>query len=256
MSNEEVDRIRKYIENVNLVLNKLKKEKYEDERVERLIKLSESYCFDARFYFEKGDYITSLTCIAYAEGLLDCLKFLNMINFEWKNEEMKKLHNKVLVAGTFDIIHPGHIWLIKKAKEYGRVIVIVATDSNVKRLKGRNPILPSPQRLEVIKSIKYVDEAILGSDDEDILKKVEEIKPNIIILGPDQRFISEEELKNKLKERGLNNVEVIRINEEYRESPFYKTSQIVNEILKRRGELEENKNAQNKQPNSSQYDYN
>jgi len=78
----------------------------------------------------------------------------------------------------------------------------------------------------------------LGSDDEDILRKVEEIKPNIIILGPDQKFISEEDLKNKLKERGLNDVKVIRINEEYKESPFYKTSQIINEILRRQEEFD------------------
>jgi FAD synthetase len=247
MSDKEVERIKKYIENVNIVLSRLEKERYEDERVKKLIELCESYCSDAKFYFEKGEYITSSTCIAYAEGLLDCLKFLNLIKFEWENEDIKKRQNRVLVTGTFDIIHPGHIWLMEKAKEYGRVIVIVATDKNVNRFKGRKPIIPSSQRLEVVRSIKYVDEAILGSDDEDILRKVEEIKPNIIILGPDQKFISEEDLKNKLKERGLNDVNVIRINEEYKESSFYKTSQIINEILRRREEFEKYQNGQNKQ---------
>ncbi|NHV11815.1 MAG: cytidylyltransferase family protein [Candidatus Verstraetearchaeota archaeon] len=246
MSDKELDRIKKYIENVTIVLNKLEQERHEDERVKKVIELCKSYCSDAKFYFEKGERITSLACIAYAEGLLDCLKFLNMIKFEWENEDIKKRQNRVLVTGTFDIIHPGHIWLMKKAKEYGRVIVIVATDNNVNRFKGRKPIIPSSQRLEVVRSIKYVDEAILGSDDEDILRKVEEIKPNIIILGPDQKFISEEDLKNKLKERGLNDVKVIRINEEYKESPFYKTSQIINEILRRREEFEKYKNTQNK----------
>ncbi|MCC6017589.1 MAG: cytidylyltransferase family protein [Candidatus Verstraetearchaeota archaeon] len=246
MPSKEIERVKKYIENVNIVLNKLGQERHEDEGVKKVIELCKSYCSDAKFYFEKGEYITSLACIAYAEGLLDCLKFLNMVEFEWENEDIKKRQNRVLVAGTFDIIHPGHIWLMKKAKEYGQVIVIVATDNNVNRFKGRKPIIPSSQRLEVVRSIKYVDEAVLGSDDEDILRKVEEIKPNIIILGPDQKFISEEDLKNKLKERGLHDVKVIRINEEYKESPFYKTSQIINEILRRQEEFEKYKNAQNK----------
>ncbi|MHA1486682.1 MAG: adenylyltransferase/cytidyltransferase family protein, partial [Promethearchaeota archaeon] len=69
---------------------------------------------------------------------------------------------KVLVAGTFDIIHPGHLYLINEAAKMGDVYVIVATDMNRKIYSGETPIIPEDQRLEVIKSIKNVKEARLG----------------------------------------------------------------------------------------------
>ncbi|MHA1321068.1 MAG: adenylyltransferase/cytidyltransferase family protein, partial [Promethearchaeota archaeon] len=84
---------------------------------------------------------------------------------------------KVLVAGTFDIIHPGHLYLINEAAKMGDVYVIVATDKNRKIYSGETPIIPEDQRLEVIKSIKNVKEARLGRSDNDTLKTVEEINP-------------------------------------------------------------------------------
>jgi len=49
---------------------------------------------------------------------------------------------KVLVAGTFDILHPGHIFLINEAAKLGEVHVIVATDKNRKSFSGELPIIP------------------------------------------------------------------------------------------------------------------
>ena len=47
---------------------------------------------------------------------------------------------KVLIAGTFDIIHPGHINLIKQAKEFGDfLVVVIARDKNVIKAKGKQP---------------------------------------------------------------------------------------------------------------------
>ena len=135
---------------------------------------------------------------------------------------------KVLVAGTFDIIHPGHIYLFKKASELGDVIVIVARDNSVKRFKGRSPIIPEHQRLAVVSSIKYVKKAVLGHDDPDILKIVEEIKPDIILLGPDQNF-KEEDIVKELEKRGLK-VEVKRA-EEYIECSFCSTSKIIKRVI-------------------------
>ncbi|MFX1355154.1 MAG: adenylyltransferase/cytidyltransferase family protein, partial [Promethearchaeota archaeon] len=98
---------------------------------------------------------------------------------------MKK---KVLIAGTFDIIHPGHIFLINEAAKMGDVYVIVATDKNRKLYSGEAPVIPEQQRLEVVRSIKNVREARLGRHDNDTLKTVEEINPDIILLGPDQKY--------------------------------------------------------------------
>lgn len=95
---------------------------------------------------------------------------------------------KVLVAGTFDILHPGHIFLINEAAKLGEVYVIVATDKNRKRFSGRLPIVPEEQRLEVIKGLKNVKEAKLGRKDNNTLLTISEFNPNIILLGPNQKF--------------------------------------------------------------------
>lgn len=137
---------------------------------------------------------------------------------------------RVMVAGVFDLIHPGHLYLLKKAKEMGRVVVVVARDSTVEKVKGKKPVVPEEQRLEVILSLKPVDEAVLGHEG-DLLKIVEEIEPDIILLGPNQPF-DEEVLREELKERGLG-VEVVRLSETFRDCRFYSTSQIINEVLAR-----------------------
>lgn len=124
---------------------------------------------------------------------------------------MKK---KVLVAGTFDIIHPGHIFLINEAAKMGDVYVIVATDKNRELYSGETPTIPEQQRLEVVQSIKNVKEARLGRHDNDTLKTVEEINPDIILLGPDQKYdISI--LKSGLKKKGLNHIQVRRLETYY-----------------------------------------
>ncbi|RLF13769.1 MAG: DUF357 domain-containing protein, partial [Thermoprotei archaeon] len=60
---------------------------------------------------------------------------------------------KVLVAGVFDLIHPGHLFFLQCAKELGEVYVVVARDSTVERIKGRRPVVPEDQRLEVVRQL-------------------------------------------------------------------------------------------------------
>ena len=61
---------------------------------------------------------------------------------------------KVMATGTFDILHPGHVLFLQKAKELGGedavLAVVIARDSTVEQRK-RIPIIPQEQRLEMIK---------------------------------------------------------------------------------------------------------
>ncbi|MFW9946970.1 MAG: adenylyltransferase/cytidyltransferase family protein [Candidatus Odinarchaeota archaeon] len=141
---------------------------------------------------------------------------------------MKK---KVLVAGTFDIIHPGHIFLFNEAAKIGDVYVIVATDNNRELYSGERPIIPEQQRLEVVKSIKNVKEARLGRRDNDTLKTVEEINPDIILLGPDQKY-DMKTLKEGLKKKGLNHIEVKRMKLYYDKYALHSSSLIKRKIIK------------------------
>ncbi len=137
-----------------------------------------------------------------------------------------------MVAGTFDILHPGHIFLIDKAAELGVVYVIVATDKNRKKFSGESPIVPEEQRLEIVKHIKNVKEARLGRADNNPLKTVAELNPDIILLGPDQQY-GVQELKDGLKGLGLGNIEVRRLNTYYDEYPLHSSSQIKNKIIEK-----------------------
>ncbi|MFX0032287.1 MAG: adenylyltransferase/cytidyltransferase family protein [Candidatus Hodarchaeota archaeon] len=141
---------------------------------------------------------------------------------------MKK---KVLIAGTFDIIHPGHIFLINEAAKMGDVYVIVATDKNRKLYSGEAPVIPEQQRLEVVRSIKNVREARLGRHDNDTLKTVEEINPDIILLGPDQKY-DILTLKKGLKEKGLNHIKVQRLETYYDKYDLHSSSLIKKKIYR------------------------
>ena len=143
---------------------------------------------------------------------------------------MNETKKKILVAGTFDLIHAGHIYLINEAAKLGDVYVIVATDRNRELFSGERPIIPQEQRLEVIRNIKNVKEARLGRNDNDTLKTVEEIQPNIILLGPDQKY-SSEILEKKLKEKNLNHIETKRLETYYDKFELHSSSLIKQKII-------------------------
>ena len=101
----------------------------------------------------------------------------------------------VLAGGVFDIIHPGHIHTLNEAKKLGDFLVIViATDKTVMKMKKREPLHDAQARQELVSSLSMVDLCIIGNE-EDIFKTVDLIKPQIIALGYDQihqeKFITE-----------------------------------------------------------------
>ncbi|MFX1393241.1 MAG: adenylyltransferase/cytidyltransferase family protein [Promethearchaeota archaeon] len=140
------------------------------------------------------------------------------------------MRKKILIAGTFDILHPGHIFLINEAAKLGDVYIIVSTDKNRELYSGEAPIIPEEQRLEIMKSIKNVKAAKLGRHDNDTLKTVEELNPDIILLGPDQKF-SVEKLQNALKMKGMNHIEVIRLEKYYDKYKLHSSSLIKKKII-------------------------
>ena len=145
------------------------------------------------------------------------------------------MSKKVLIAGTFDIIHPGHIFLINEAAKYGEVHVIVSTDKNRKIYSGKAPIVPEQQRLEVIKSIKNVKDARLGRSDNNTLKTVAEINPDIILLGPNQKY-DINTLKEGLMNYGLTHIEVRRIDMYYDKYELHSSSLIKEKIIQQHKE--------------------
>jgi len=145
---------------------------------------------------------------------------------------MNEKKKRVLVAGTFDLIHAGHIYLINEAANLGDVYVVVATDKNRELFSGERPIVSQEQRLEVIRNLKNVKNARLGRSDNNTLKTVEEINPDIILLGPDQKY-SIEILKKGLSEKGLNHIEIRRLENYYDKYELHSSSLIKQKIIKK-----------------------
>ena len=115
----------------------------------------------------------------------------------------------VMCAGTFDTIHPGHLYYLSEAKKYGdKLIVVVARDETSQSFKGKKPVHSERERLEAVRMLNIVDEAMLGRQGN-IFDIVEEIKPDVICLGYDQN-VQKQELEDELRKRGIK-ADVIRI---------------------------------------------
>lgn len=98
------------------------------------------------------------------------------------------MKTRVLCCGTFDFLHPGHLYFLKQASEQGaELYVVVARDDNVNKIKGRYPTHRENERKEKVEAVDCVDNARLGYPGMNFLKVVKEINPNIIALGYDQK---------------------------------------------------------------------
>lgn len=98
---------------------------------------------------------------------------------------------KVLVFGTFDRLHPGHRFFLRSAKKQGNyLVVVVARDANVRKLKGKLPHDRERTRLAMLRSNKVVDYARLGYKTwRRRFELLHKIKPQIVCLGYDQHVI-------------------------------------------------------------------
>ena len=137
---------------------------------------------------------------------------------------------KVLTFGTFDLIHPGHVNFLKQAKKHGNfLIVVVARDKTVRKLKGKRPHFDEKQRLKNIKKLKIASKVILGK--HNLRKKydiIEKTRPDVICLGYDQKFFIK--VLPKLMQQLKLKTEIIRL------KPFrprlYKSSILKKNLLK------------------------
>lgn len=93
----------------------------------------------------------------------------------------------VFVNGTFDILHPGHLALLEYARSLGsRLFVAIDSDERVRQLKGpTRPINDMSARRKMLESIRWVDEVIIFSSDEDLDSLVMKIRPIHMVVGND-----------------------------------------------------------------------
>ena len=93
----------------------------------------------------------------------------------------------VLTYGTFDLFHIGHLNVLKRLRGLGdRLIVGVSTDE-FNAVKGKKPVVPFEQRIEIVRSIKYVDEAIPEENWEQKRLDIQRYGVDVFGIGDDWR---------------------------------------------------------------------
>lgn len=106
---------------------------------------------------------------------------------------------RVMVFGTFDILHPGHLNYFKQALKFGDdLVVVVARDKVSEKLKGRKLRNNEKKRLCQVK--KVADKAVLGFV-KDKFKVIKKYKPDIVCFGYDQKV--DPELLEKIRKKGI-----------------------------------------------------
>lgn len=129
----------------------------------------------------------------------------------------------VLVFGVFDGLHSGHIHFLKQARKFGnKLIVAIARDEVVKKLKHKTPQADEKERLELVKSLRLVDRAVAGDKKISSYKIVNKIKPDIICLGYDQKTLAAD-IKNHLP-----NITIV-VTRAYRPKKMH-TTKLTNEV--------------------------
>lgn len=92
----------------------------------------------------------------------------------------------VFTNGCFDILHRGHVHILRQAKANGDLLIVgINSDRSVKSIKGASrPILPETDRVELIAAMEMVDYVVLF-DEPDPYRLIAAIKPNVLAKGGD-----------------------------------------------------------------------
>ena len=108
----------------------------------------------------------------------------------------KNTRNRVLVFGTFDILHPGHLYFLREAKKHGDHLTVVVTPASVvKKLKGKAPMFGEAHRVAAVRLMSFVDTVIIGDKKLSSFAVLKKHAPDVICIGYDQK-----ELEKYLKE--------------------------------------------------------
>ena len=93
----------------------------------------------------------------------------------------------VAVSGYFDPIHVGHLEYLKLSKQLGDKLVVIVNNNYQCVLKKGKPFMDEKDRVEIVKSLKMVDEVFLSIDtDKSVCASLEAIKPDIFANGGDR----------------------------------------------------------------------
>lgn len=120
-----------------------------------------------------------------ARGILPCMK-------KRASKKPSKKATWVAVSGGFDPIHIGHVRMFQQAKKHGdKLVVIINNDNWLKKKKGY-AFMPQKERLELIRSLPFVDKVVLtehkpNDPDTSVVKALAKIRPDVFANGGDRK---------------------------------------------------------------------
>lgn len=96
---------------------------------------------------------------------------------------------RIVVNGTFDVLHPGHIHLLNYAKSLGDyLLVLIDSDRRVQELKGpTRPVFDQGQRRLFLENLKAVDEVQIFDSREELVALLQDYRADIMVKGSDYR---------------------------------------------------------------------
>lgn len=92
---------------------------------------------------------------------------------------------KVITYGTFDVFHVGHVRLLRRLKDLGDYLIVAVSTDEFNEKKGKKALIPFSQRVEIVKSCRYVDAVIPENDWRQKRRDIEEFGVDIFGMGDD-----------------------------------------------------------------------
>ena len=115
------------------------------------------------------------------------------------------MKNKIIgyTSGVFDLFHIGHLNLLMNAKSMCDQLIVGVTTDNLVAYKNKNAVIPYQERLEIVRSIKYVD-ATVAQESMDKFKVWEKLKFDVLFVGDDWFETTKwKEIEEQFKEVGV-----------------------------------------------------
>jgi len=94
---------------------------------------------------------------------------------------------KVITYGTFDLLHYGHINLLKRAKNHGDYLIVALSTNEFNEIKGKRCFFSYEERKKLVQSIRYVDLVIPEESWEQKIDNIKEFKVDVFVMGDDWR---------------------------------------------------------------------
>lgn len=92
---------------------------------------------------------------------------------------------KIITYGTFDLLHYGHINLLKRAKELGDYLIVALSTNEFNAIKGKKCYFSYAERKKLLEAIRYVDLVIPEENWEQKIEDIKEFKVDVFVMGND-----------------------------------------------------------------------